>query len=423
MAQKHRVIFHVDMNCYFASVEIAKNEELKGKPVAIAGNVNERRGIIITCSYEARAQGIRTTMPLWEGMKKCPDLIVLPPNHELYRNTSYEIFHLLGNFSPILEPVSIDEAYIDVTNALKETQMHPIDFAKLLQETLLEELKLPCSIGIAPNKFLAKMASDMKKPLGITVLRKRDVPQILWELPVEEMHGIGKKTKEKYWEINIRTIGDLAKADVETVRRHLGKVGVAMLERANGTDNRPVNPEEILSYKSIGNSTTLPENIDNEETLIEILRRLSEKVSTRLQGKKLIATVWQITIRYGNRKTITRSQTLVNPVQEADELFRNSVELFRNHWSGDTVRLLGVSALETIDEKNRFKQLDIFTYENERAGEKELLNLASKINEKFGKDALFLGKQLKGETKKSRDEYLYEALKRKREAMNDDSTE
>lgn len=411
MKSNHRVIFHIDMNCYFASVEISHQPELKGKPVAIAGNVNERRGIIITCSYEARALGVRTTMPLWEGMKKCPGLIVLPPNHALYRETSYQIFHLLGRFSPILEPVSIDEAYLDVTDVLKDSLMHPVEFAKMIQQTVLDELRLPCSIGIAPNKFLAKMASDMKKPLGITVLRKRDIPRVLWHLPVEEMHGVGRKTKEKYWRLGIRTIGDLACADVNIIQQYLGKVGVVMLERANGRDMRLVNPEEILTYKSIGNSMTLQEDVRDADELVGVLRRLTKKVSTRLLEKKVVATVWQITIRYGNRKTITRSQTLSNPEREADVLFQISAELFYQHWSGESVRLLGVSALETIDEKNRYKQLDIFTYERERAGSSELLHLASEINERLGQDALFLGKKLKKDEQKSRDESLYEFLK------------
>lgn len=411
MQKSHRVIFHIDMNCYFASVEMVHRPELKGKAVAIAGNVKERKGIIITCSYEAREAGVRTTMPLWEGLKRCPDLIVLPQNHALYRKTAYEVFHLLGHFSPLLEPASIDEAYLDVTN-MDETYKNPIDLAKKIQETLLEKMGLPCSIGIAPNKFLAKMASDMKKPLGITILRKRDVPNVLWHLPVEEMHGIGRRTKEKYHALGIYTIEDLAKADLNVLAMQIGKVGRIMHERANGIDLRPVNPNSILSVKTIGNSTTLPENSAKEEVLLEVFHQLCEKVSGRLKNKRVVATTIQITIRYGDRKTVTRSQTLMNPMQETEELFRLSVDLFRKHWTGNSVRLLGVSALETMDEKDRFKQLDLFSYEKEIPGKKELSELASHLNEKLGKDSLFLGSKLKKQpVVKTADEQLYEQLK------------
>ena len=172
MSNKAKVIFHVDMNSFYASVEMAHNPKLKGKPLAVAGNPEERKGIIVTSSYEARAKGVKTTMPLWEARKLCPDLIVVRPNFELYRETSRKIFRLLADITPIIEPVSIDEGYMDVTNH----PMHPIKLAKHIQLRLLRELDIPCSIGIGPNKFLAKTASDMKKPLGITILRIRDLP-------------------------------------------------------------------------------------------------------------------------------------------------------------------------------------------------------------------------------------------------------
>lgn len=189
IVKKAKVIFHIDMNSFYASVEIAHNPKLKGKPVAIAGNPEERKGIIVTSSYEARAKGVRTTMPLWQARRLCPDLIVIRPDFTKYRAMSAKIFKILADIAPIIEPVSIDEGYIDVT----DHPTHPIELANEMQQRLLQELNIPCSIGIGPNKFLAKTASDFKKPLGITILRIRDLPEKLWPLPVEEMYGIGRK--------------------------------------------------------------------------------------------------------------------------------------------------------------------------------------------------------------------------------------
>src|SRR5690625_837416 len=234
MLNKAKVIFHVDMNSFYASVEMAYNPKLKGKPIAIAGNPEERKGIIVTSSYEARAKGIKTTMPLWEAKKLCPDLIVIRPNFSRYRETSTKIFKMLAQITPIIEPVSIDEGYMDVT----DHQIHPIELAKIIQQQLLDTLDIPCSIGIGPNKFLAKTASDMKKPLGITILRIRELSKELWPLPIEKMYGVGEKTANKLHKIKIETIGDLAKADVYALTQLLGINGERLKNRANGIDTR-----------------------------------------------------------------------------------------------------------------------------------------------------------------------------------------
>lgn len=189
------------MNSFYASVEIAERPELKGKPVAIAGAPEKRKGIIVTSSYEARAKGVKTTMPLWKAYELCPNLIALQPNFEKYREASSKMFSILYEVSPIVQPVSIDEGYLDVTD--HNFGMNGIKLAEWLQDKIYQELNLPCSIGIAPNKFLAKMASDMKKPMGITVLRKREIQQKLWVLPIGEMYGVGDRTEEKLQKLGI----------------------------------------------------------------------------------------------------------------------------------------------------------------------------------------------------------------------------
>lgn len=380
-----RVILHVDMNSFYASVEMAYDPSLKGKPLAIAGNVEERRGIIVTCSYEARKFGVKTTMPLWEAKKLCPQLIVKSPNFERYRAASKGMFAILRQYTELVEPVSIDEGYMDITESFAFGS--PIEIAESIQKGIFEQLDLPCSIGIAPNKFLAKMASDMKKPLGITILRKRDIPNVLWPLNTEEMHGVGRKTAEKLKTLGIQTIGDLAGANESQLKMLLGINGIRLKERANGIDNRTVDPESIEEFKSIGNSTTLPRDVSNQQELYRVLESLAETVSVRLKRKNVLARVLGITIRFKDRRTITRSRKLENPIQHKEEIAEFSKQLLQKHWNGDPVRLLGITGFDLVEQDHAYKQLDLFSYEKE-AKKEPLLKTILQLQEKFGKNII-----------------------------------
>ncbi|MEH7437321.1 DNA polymerase IV [Neobacillus drentensis] len=380
-----RVILHVDMNSFYASVEMAYDPNLKGKPLAIAGNVEERRGIIVTCSYEARKFGVKTTMPLWEAKKLCPQLIVMKPNFERYRAASIGMFEILREYTEMVEPVSIDEGYLDITESFEFGS--PIDIAKSIQKRVLEQLDLPCSIGIAPNKFLAKMASDMKKPMGITILRKRDIPKILWPLNTNEMHGVGKKTAEKLTTIGIHTIGDLAEGNEIQLKSLLGINGIRIKERANGIDKRPVDPGSIEEFKSIGNSTTLPRDVSNQHELYRVLDSLAETVSVRLKRKNVLTTTLGITIRYKDRRTITRSKKLPNPINHKEDLSVFAKQLFLRSWNGDPVRLLGITGNDLVDQDHAYKQLDLFSFEND-AKKEPLLKTLSSLREKYGKNII-----------------------------------
>jgi DNA polymerase-4 len=216
------------------------------------------------------------------------------------------MFEILRNYTELVEPVSIDEGYMDITDSFELGS--PIEIAQSIQKRVLEQLDLPCSIGIAPNKFLAKTASDMKKPMGITILRKRDIPSVLWPLNTNEMHGVGKKTAEKLTTIGIHTIGELAAGNEIQLKSLLGINGIRIKERANGIDNRPVDPQAVSDFKSIGNSTTLPKDTSNQQELYRVLELLAETVSVRLKRKNVLATTLGITIRFKDRKTITRSK-------------------------------------------------------------------------------------------------------------------
>jgi DNA polymerase IV len=383
--KKGRVILHVDMNSFYASVEMAYDPSLKGKPLAIAGNVEDRRGIIVTSSYEARKFGVKTTMPLWEAKKLCPQLIVKPPNFDRYRAASLGMFDLLRQYTELVEPVSIDEGYMDITESYEFG--NPIQIAQSIQKRIKDELDLPCSIGIAPNKFLAKMASDMKKPMGITVLRKRDISHVLWPLDTNEMHGVGKKTAEKLLTIGIRTIADLANGNEIQLKSLLGINGIRLKERANGIDTRLVDPEAVSDFKSIGNSTTLPKDITNQKELFHVLESLAETVSIRLKQKNVLASTLGITIRFKDRKTITRSKKLSNPIYRREEITTNAKQLFVKHWNGNPIRLLGITGFDLIDHDQVVEQLDLFSYKKE-AKKEPLLKVVSDLREKFGKNII-----------------------------------
>ncbi|MEL4025393.1 DNA polymerase IV [Lysinibacillus endophyticus] len=385
---KARIIFHVDMNSFYASVEQSYNPELKGKAIAIAGNPKERRGIIVTSSYEARAKGIYTTMNVGEALRKCPELILLPPDFPKYRQASKAMFTILRSYTELIEPVSIDEGYMDITELSKER--HPLDIAKEIQLRIFNELDLPCSIGIAPNKFLAKTASDMKKPMEITVLRKRDVPSKLWPLPVIEMHGVGESTAKKLNSINIKTIGDLAKIEESVIRQQLGKNGVRLRARANGEDSRIVDPEAIYETKSVGNSTTLPFDETDIKELEKIFEMLAGKVAERLEVKNLCGSTISIQIRDAKWNNHSKSKTFQNPIYQKEDIFEEAFNLFHKAWNGEPVRLLGITVSNVLDRKQSVQQLSIFNFE-EYAKQEPIYELIDEMERKFGKGILKKG--------------------------------
>ncbi|KIL45906.1 DNA polymerase IV [Jeotgalibacillus campisalis] len=395
MKKRGRIILHVDMNSFYASVEAAHDPSLKGKPLAIAGNPEERKGIVVTCSYEARSFGVKTTMPLWEAKKLCPSLIVQRPNFDRYREASKAMFDILRSFTTLVEPVSIDEGYVDITELADH---EPIELIQTIQDRILRELDLPCSIGVAPSKFLAKMASDMKKPMGITVLRKRDVPLIMWPLDVREMHGIGEKTAQKLYNIGVKTIGDLAQGEEIQLKALLGINGKRLKDRANGFDERKVDPESIYDFKSVGNSTTLPKDVSNQSELIAVLFKLSQKVSQRLKAKGMLCYSLSIMIRFKDRKTITRSCTLKSPINHEDDLLAAAKSLFLAHWDGSSIRLLGVTGQELVERKQAVKQLDLFSYE-EDAKHEPVDKVLEEINKRYGSGKLNRGIEFKRETR------------------------
>src|SRR5271157_2494664 len=282
-----KVIFLVDMNAFFISCEMTRNDSLVGISAAVAGDPKKRTGIILAANYEARSCGVKTAMVLHEALKLCPKLVLVPPDHLFYEQKSKEVMDLLSNYTPILEKNSIDEAWLDMTGS-EGLYGKPVDAAKRIMDEIKDRLGLWCSIGIAENKFLAKMASEMKKPLGITELWEYDIPIKLWPLPAKQMYGIGAKTAEKLNRMGIRTIGELAGFDKNLIVKIFGKCGHEIYLHANGIDNSPVLAQRAGDMKSIGRSTTLPEDISDIEKAKIVLMELADDIgtTTRRYSKK-----------------------------------------------------------------------------------------------------------------------------------------
>ncbi|AKL96436.1 DNA polymerase IV [Clostridium aceticum] len=353
-----KVIFLVDMNAFFISCEMTRNPELIGIPAAVAGDPQKRTGIILAANYEARSFGVKTAMVLHEALKLCPDIKLVPPDHHFYAEKSREVMDLLSSYTPLIEQNSIDEAWLDMTGC-ERLFGEPIVSAQKIMDHIHSALGLWCSIGISENKFLAKMASDMKKPLGITELWQKDIKDKLWPLPAKSMHGIGKQTAEKLSNIGIETIGDLALLNPGFLVKKFGKLGGELHKKANGID-----PSSVISHakdevKSIGKSTTLSEDLYDIETAKVVLMQLAEEVGmTARQYNKKGCTV-QITIKYSDFQTITRQMT-IPPTYLTKEITSIGIQLLKQNWKPSApVRLLGIS-LSGFDKDCRSNQISLF---------------------------------------------------------------
>ncbi|WP_426452365.1 DNA polymerase IV [Paenibacillus sp. S-38] len=383
---KGRVILHIDMNAFYCSVhEAVEPDKYKDKPTAVAGSVELRHGIVVTSSYRARAKGVKTGMQVREALKVCPDLILIQPDFDLYRRFSRAFMKIAYAYSPLVQAVSIDECYVDITGS--KIFGTPLEIADSIQQRIRIELLLPCSIGVAPNKLLAKMASDMLKPNGISVLRKRDVPNVLWPMPCGQLYGIGRKTAEKLKRLQIHTLGELAAADEHLLVSKFGVMGAALKRAANGEDDAPVNPDSEQS-KSIGHTTTLPVNYKDRTEIHRVFLNLSDQVGRRLRKQGLMAGTVQITIRDPDMKTITRAMKLKEPTEQTDEFYRAACILFDKHWpEGSEVRLLGVTLQSLTARSEAAVQLDLFSYQQQPAKDK-LTKVMDVLRDKFGEGAV-----------------------------------
>ena len=365
-----QIIFHVDLNAFYASAETSSQPSLKGKPIVICGE--SRRSIITTASYEARKYGIHSAMPLFKAKELCPHLVIVPPHFELYKTLSEKFFNIISTFSQELEVASIDECYVDLTNYIQMHYQNPYDVAIEIQKRVFAELKLQCSIGIAPNKFLAKMASDMQKPMGITVITNQNYKQKIWPLPIENMFGIGKKTAPKLIVLGIVRIGDLAKYEnYEKIKPIFGKNALIYYQKANGKDYSKINVAHN-ELKSIGNSTTFERDSQDEEFIKSVFRDLAQEVSSRAKKRDLVGNSISITLKYTREKSKTKQMIIDDYTQNFDTIYATSLLLFESIYGGEMLRLVGISLNNVKHVEELQQQISLFDHTQLQASKKEI---------------------------------------------------
>lgn len=357
-----KVIVHIDLNAFFVRAEEIKDPSLEGKAVAIGRS--GRAGIVSTCSYKAREYGVRSAMPMNQAMKLCPGLIILPGDYRFYSALSYEFKSFIKTYTKIVEEASIDEVFADFTEVIKG-QKDIEGFFKGLQNDLFNKTGLKCSIGIGPTKFLAKMGSDYKKPMGITIIRRKDIPTILYPIKIEDMFGVGKKTAPRLKSIGINTIGDLAlrlNNEDEDTLKILGKFAYELKEWVNGYGD-----DNVITHfddpKSIGNSTTLKEDTSNYETIESTFSMICQEVSYRAKRDNLMGTTIQIMVKDTSYQAHNKSLTFDTPTNDYRAIFDYAMKLYDKNYINQTIRALGVTLQNLVSPKDLAIQMTFFDYE------------------------------------------------------------
>lgn len=392
----NRVILHLDQNAFFASIEQQANPELRGKPIAVVGAGH--RTVITTASYEARAFGVKTGMAIWEGKRACPDLIIVRGDNKKYTYTSARVVEMMKHYTPLVEPFSIDEAFLDVTHSLKLFGSAE-NIAYQLKAQIKHSFGITCSIGIAPNKLLAKLASDMQKPDGLTVISPDQVQPILEQMPVGELCGVGKKLqKQLLLYCNIRTCGELGRCDETVLVRHFGIIGSALKRMGQGIDDSPVVPmEEEEQVKSVGHSMTLPRDIEDRGQILKWLLQLSEMVGRRARKYGLAGKTVSVYVRLGDFfSNFQKQSTLNRHINLSDEIYQAAVRLYDTLKVDQPVRLLGIS-LSNLREGEE-TQPSLF---EENRKKEQLTKAMDAVNNRFGDMKVTFGSLLDAEEKGS----------------------
>ncbi len=375
-----RTIFHVDMDAFFAAVEQLDHPQWRGKPVLVGGS--GPRSVVATASYEARAFGCHSAQPMAVALRICPNAIIAPPRGSRYREIAQQLFTIYDDFSPLVQPISIDEAFLDMTGSSRLLG-EPVDVATKLKHRIHQQAGLHASIGIAPNKFLAKLASDIEKPDGLKLVTPDMIESWLPTLPISRLWGVGPSTQRKLQSMNVHTIADVRALAPAQLTRHLGDFGDHLAKLARGQDSRKVIPDH--EAKSIGQEQTFPFDVPHPDQIRSVILGQVEQVARRLRKHKLKARTVTLKIRYGDFKTITRSATLDEPADLTDTLWHTAGNLF-DKWVNagfQPVRLIGVTASQFSADT----QLSLFpNVENDRL--RRVDQAADQIVNKFGKNAI-----------------------------------
>ncbi|MFW5998597.1 MAG: DNA polymerase IV [Bacillota bacterium] len=377
-------IMHVDMDAFYASVEQKDKPELKNKPVIIGGNELGNRGVVATASYEARKYGIHSAMPVAKAKKLCPHGIFISGNMSRYQEESDRIFEILSGYTPLVEKISIDEAFLDLTGC-HHLYGNSKKIGKMIKSEIKEKTDLNASIGLAPNKFLAKLASDLKKPDGFMVIYKERIAEIIDPLSVNKIWGVGKKTEEKLIKKGIKTIGKLKQVPRKELKAMFGSFGVKLYKLARGIDDRNVVPKN--ETKSISHETTFKESLTSRDKILAVLLILSEKVSRRLRKNNFTGCTIFIKIRYDDFKTYTRRNTLSYYFNDTENIYNIGKKLLEKEDLKKPIRLLGIGVSKLVQNKN--KQMDLFNEDKEK-----LYETIDIIKNKYGENSILRARDL-----------------------------
>jgi DNA polymerase-4 len=383
-------ILHVDMDAFYASIEMRDDPSLQGRPVAVGGTA-EQRGVISAASYESREFGVHSAMPTAQALKLCPDLVLLPANFDRYTEESRRIMQIFRRYTPIVEPLSLDEAFLDVEGC-ERLHGDAIEIGRGIKRDILKETGLVASVGVAPSKFLAKLASDLDKPDGFRVVQPEEVREVLDPLPVSKIFGVGPRTAKRLETLGVHTVGDLAGRDRDEVSREFGASGAWIHDLAHGIDPRRVTPGR--SEKSHGMERTFAEDISDREELRALMFEFSEEVSYALRHRGLRGKRVTLKARYWNFKTVTRSKTLSFATNDGRRIYAVARELFERVPEGP-LRLLGIQmgALEDVRapvQSSLFEDVEA-PPEVEEARPEAATAALDKIRRRFGRGSIMPG--------------------------------
>ena len=389
-----RTILHIDMDAFYASIEQRDNPELVGKPVIIGGKVG--RGVVSTASYEARKYGVRSAMPISEAVRRCPDGIYIPPNIPKYRAVSEQIMNIFHRYTPDVEAISLDEAFVDVTGSQKLFGSAE-QIGRAIKQSIYEELQLTASVGLAYNKFLAKLASDLDKPDGFYIVMPEDLQEKIWPLSIRRMMGVGHKTADMLERMGVKTIGQLAVMDSGLLEHIFGKAGVQMHELANGIDARMV--ESVREAKSFGRETTFPTDISDQYTLETVLFTLADDVCHSLRSHHVKGRTVSIKIRYPDFKSITRAITLEQYTSSFEPVYNTVKQLMEKHYTdGTPVRLIGVTVSNLKQEAEIIEQQDLFADQKTVKKVDALNKVLDNLNDKYGSEIVHRARKINQKT-------------------------
>ena len=391
---EHRIVLHLDLNAFFASVEQQANPELQGKPIAVVGG--NGRTVITTSSYEARAFGVKTGMAKWEALRCCPQLIIVVGDNKKYTYTSSRIMEMMREYTPLVEVFSIDEAWLDVTHSLSIYGTAE-RIAYLLKARIRESFGITCSIGIAPNKLLAKLASDMQKPDGLTIIKPEDVKRVLEHMPIKELCGIGKKMERHLNMMSIYSCGELGRCDEQRLTSKFGIIGTRLKQMGQGIDESPVTPnEEDDEVKSVGHSMTLRQDIDRREDILKYLLQLSEMVGRRARRYNVSGRTVTLYVRFADFfSSFGKQNTLKSYINLSDDIFKAAVAILDTTELAQPVRQLGVR-LSNL--KYEAEQLSLFSEQQRKS---DAIKAMDAVNDRFGDFKVTFGSLLANEEKGS----------------------